>query len=655
MFSARTRWDLARNRLARGPRGKRRSGVPCSTSPSRTPRAPGSRPRPDLLASLRVRPPCSTSPSRFGLRRAREAVAADYARRGLDVDAGPHPAHREHERGLRLPLQAALRPGRRGAGAAARAIPCSSTWPASSRWRRAVRASSYDGAWHLTASSRSRDGSDPRTRAVVVGEPEQPHRRVPEARRARGAARPLRRARPGPRLRRGVRRLRLRRRPAARGRASPATARPSPSRSAAFRRAARSPSSSWPGCAVTGPEALRARGAGRAWRSWPTRTSPCRRRCSARPPALLARREELQAPVARARRRATSPGCARALAGRSPGDAARARRRLVRRAARPRHAVARRSACSRLLDERRRAGPPRLLLRLPPRGVPGAEPAAASPRSSRRASRRVAATPSCYKKASEVTDEREACLAGGGARLIEKEGYVYVDVRSVPEFEAGHPTGAYNVPLVHMGPAGMSPNPEFLAVMEKAFPKDSKLVVGLQGGRPLAAGARPCCVAAGFHERRRPAGGLRRGRTPRAAEPGWRPEGPADEPRRRAAAAPGTTCRQGEEVSAPRGVDRRPAARARSAARWWRRSSPAARASPCPTAHAGGWDELRGALGKARALRRARRPGRPGRDARRSWTRRRLPRRARRRGRRWPGPGAAGPRSRRRPPTNGTA
>ena len=65
-------------------------------------------------------------------------------------------------------------------------------------------------------------------------------------------------------------------------------------------------------------------------------------------------------------------------------------------------------------------------------------------------------------------------ISPGEAReLIEKEGYVYVDVRSVPEFESGHPEGAYNVPLLHMGPAGMTPNPEFLSVMQQRFPKDA--------------------------------------------------------------------------------------------------------------------------------------------------------------------------------------
>jgi rhodanese-related sulfurtransferase len=69
-----------------------------------------------------------------------------------------------------------------------------------------------------------------------------------------------------------------------------------------------------------------------------------------------------------------------------------------------------------------------------------------------------------------------------------EDGYVYVDVRSIPEFEAGHPEGAYNVPIAHMGPAGMSPNPEFMAIMEKSFPKDAKIVVGCKaGGRSLQA------------------------------------------------------------------------------------------------------------------------------------------------------------------------
>lgn len=62
------------------------------------------------------------------------------------------------------------------------------------------------------------------------------------------------------------------------------------------------------------------------------------------------------------------------------------------------------------------------------------------------------------------------------------EGHVYVDVRSEPEFEEGHPPGALNVPLMHRGPSGLSPNPEFLAVMEAAFGKNEPLIVACKAG-----------------------------------------------------------------------------------------------------------------------------------------------------------------------------
>ena len=73
------------------------------------------------------------------------------------------------------------------------------------------------------------------------------------------------------------------------------------------------------------------------------------------------------------------------------------------------------------------------------------------------------------------TEEAAALLA---------DGYVYVDVRSEPEFEAGHVPGALNVPLSHQGPAGLTPNPEFLSVMQQAFDSGEKMVVGCKmGGR----------------------------------------------------------------------------------------------------------------------------------------------------------------------------
>jgi rhodanese-related sulfurtransferase len=79
-----------------------------------------------------------------------------------------------------------------------------------------------------------------------------------------------------------------------------------------------------------------------------------------------------------------------------------------------------------------------------------------------------------------VTPDEAASLLG--------QGWIYVDVRSVPEFEQGHPQGAYNVPFLHRAAHGMVPNPDFAAVMEAAFPKDARLVMGCRtGGRSLQA------------------------------------------------------------------------------------------------------------------------------------------------------------------------
>lgn len=68
------------------------------------------------------------------------------------------------------------------------------------------------------------------------------------------------------------------------------------------------------------------------------------------------------------------------------------------------------------------------------------------------------------------------------AAELQAQGWVYVDVRSVPEFEAGRPKDSVNLPFMHKSGAGMSPNPEFLDALQKAYPKDSKIVLGCQGG-----------------------------------------------------------------------------------------------------------------------------------------------------------------------------
>jgi rhodanese-related sulfurtransferase len=74
------------------------------------------------------------------------------------------------------------------------------------------------------------------------------------------------------------------------------------------------------------------------------------------------------------------------------------------------------------------------------------------------------------------------------AAALLDEGWAYLDVRSIPEFEDGHPAGASNIPLLHYQNGRMAPNPDFKRVVEANFPKDAKIVVGCKaGGRSLQA------------------------------------------------------------------------------------------------------------------------------------------------------------------------
>jgi len=80
------------------------------------------------------------------------------------------------------------------------------------------------------------------------------------------------------------------------------------------------------------------------------------------------------------------------------------------------------------------------------------------------------------------------------------QGWRYVDVRSIPEFEQGHPPGAYNIPLLHFLPGkGMTPNPEFAAVFAKHFKPGDKLVLGCKAG-PRSMRAAEMLASMGFQE-----------------------------------------------------------------------------------------------------------------------------------------------------------
>ena len=74
------------------------------------------------------------------------------------------------------------------------------------------------------------------------------------------------------------------------------------------------------------------------------------------------------------------------------------------------------------------------------------------------------------------------------AQALLEQGWRYLDVRTEQEFAQSHPAGALNIPFMHAGPSGLSPNPDFLKVAQAVLARDSKLVVGcLGGGRSIKA------------------------------------------------------------------------------------------------------------------------------------------------------------------------
>jgi rhodanese-related sulfurtransferase len=112
-------------------------------------------------------------------------------------------------------------------------------------------------------------------------------------------------------------------------------------------------------------------------------------------------------------------------------------------------------------------------------------------------------------------------------KLVEEEGWSYVDVRSAEEFETGHVPGAFNVPLLHRAPSGgMTPNQDFVRVMHANFAPEAKLVVGCAAGmRSL----RACEALAGegFTSLANMQGGFQSARdgSGHILEPGWQAAG----------------------------------------------------------------------------------------------------------------------------------
>jgi rhodanese-related sulfurtransferase len=66
--------------------------------------------------------------------------------------------------------------------------------------------------------------------------------------------------------------------------------------------------------------------------------------------------------------------------------------------------------------------------------------------------------------------------------LLSDSGYVYVDVRTVQEFEQSHVPGSYNIPILFMTAQGMLPNPDFVATVKRHFQPAQKIVFGCKSG-----------------------------------------------------------------------------------------------------------------------------------------------------------------------------
>lgn len=106
------------------------------------------------------------------------------------------------------------------------------------------------------------------------------------------------------------------------------------------------------------------------------------------------------------------------------------------------------------------------------------------------------------------------------AQQQQASGATYLDVRSIPEFQQGHPPGAVNIPLLHLDPrtGQMQPNPEFLDVVKANFSPETPVLVGCKmGGRSQKASE--LLAAAGFQDVANVQGGW--GGAPQMGHAGW--------------------------------------------------------------------------------------------------------------------------------------
>jgi len=134
------------------------------------------------------------------------------------------------------------------------------------------------------------------------------------------------------------------------------------------------------------------------------------------------------------------------------------------------------------------------------------------------------------KGVGETNEDKELFIAVKGITAQEAHelmcqgaGCVYIDVRTVAEFAAGHPQDAVNIPVAFPDPTrGMAINQDFVPVVEAHFPKESKIILGCQAG-PRSDAAAKLLQQAGYQEIYSMQGGYGGMRDPfgRVIAPGW--------------------------------------------------------------------------------------------------------------------------------------
>ncbi|EME26386.1 Senescence-associated protein DIN1 [Galdieria sulphuraria] len=77
----------------------------------------------------------------------------------------------------------------------------------------------------------------------------------------------------------------------------------------------------------------------------------------------------------------------------------------------------------------------------------------------------------------EVVSPREA------QKRCKEEGWKLVDVRTIEEYNQGHPSGSRCIPYMIKEGGEMKPNSSFLSEVKKVFQPDDKILISCQSGR----------------------------------------------------------------------------------------------------------------------------------------------------------------------------